>query len=65
MGYEPKYSIARDKIGAGKAEGEAAAARRNMYEEYCRAGKVKVPNCVPARAGGLNKTNRGLEIRKR
>jgi hypothetical protein len=52
-------------IGADKAEDEAAAARRNIYEEYYRAGKIKVPDSVPASAGGLNKTNWDLEIRKR
>ena len=51
-------------IAADKAEDEAAA-RRNIYEEYYRASKIRVPDSVPASAGGLNKTNWDLEIRKR
>jgi hypothetical protein len=67
---EVKALLPRDRrrikaIGADKAEDDAAAARRNIYEEYYRAGKIKVPDSVPASAGGLNKTNWDLEIRKR
>jgi transcriptional coactivator HFI1/ADA1 len=51
-------------IAADKAEDDAAA-RRNIYEEYYRASKIRVPDSVPASAGGLNKTNWDLEIRKR
>lgn len=51
-------------IAADKAEDEAAA-RQNIYEEYYRASKIRVPDSVPASAGGLNKTNWDLEIRKR
>ena len=51
-------------IAADKAEDEAAA-RRNIYEEYYRSSKIRVPDSVPASAGGLNKTNWDLEIRKR
>lgn len=34
-------------------------------EEYHRVKQIKLPNQVPASAGGLNKTNWELEIRKR
>ena len=50
--------------GDGKGE-EEAAAKRSAYEEYYHASKIRVPDSVPASAGGLNKTNWDLEIRKR
>ncbi|KAK1148305.1 hypothetical protein N8T08_010114 [Aspergillus melleus] len=37
----------------------------NELEEYHLAKKIKLPSQVPASAGGLNKTNWELEIRKR
>ncbi|KAL1982542.1 hypothetical protein VTN96DRAFT_1199 [Rasamsonia emersonii] len=37
----------------------------NELEEYHRAKQIKLPSQVPASAGGLNKTNWELEIRKR
>ncbi len=52
-------------VAADKAEEDAVAMRRNVYEEYYQAGKIRVPDSVPASAGGLNKTNWDLEIRKR
>ncbi|KAH8704729.1 transcriptional regulator of RNA polII, SAGA, subunit-domain-containing protein [Talaromyces proteolyticus] len=38
---------------------------RNELEEYHLAKQIKLPSQVPASAGGLNKTNWELEIRKR
>ncbi|KAL2011893.1 hypothetical protein VTN00DRAFT_4611 [Thermoascus crustaceus] len=38
---------------------------RNELEEYHQAKQIKLPSQVPASAGGLNKTNWELEIRKR
>ena len=52
-------------MAVDKAEEEAAARARNTYEEYYQAGKIRVPDSVPASAGGLNKTNWEPEIRKR
>ncbi|KAF9891270.1 hypothetical protein FE257_004834 [Aspergillus nanangensis] len=37
----------------------------NELEEYQQAKRIKLPSQVPASAGGLNKTNWELEIRKR
>lgn len=37
----------------------------NELEEYYHAKQIKLPSQVPASAGGLNKTNWELEIRKR
>ncbi|KAI9790314.1 MAG: transcriptional coactivator hfi1/ADA1 [Candelina submexicana] len=37
----------------------------NMLHEYHHAKQIKLPDIVPASAGGLNKTNWDLEIRKR
>jgi hypothetical protein len=54
-------------IATDKAE-EEAAARRNPYEEYFQAGRIKAPEVsVPAggAAAGLTKTNWDMEIRKR
>lgn len=64
MALKPRDRRRLKAISADKAEDEAAA-RRNIYEEYYRASKIKVPDSVPASAGGLNKTNWDLEIRKR
>ena len=46
---------------------EEAAARKNPYEEYYQAGRIKAPETTVATgaAGGLTKTNWDLEIRKR
>jgi transcriptional coactivator HFI1/ADA1 len=53
--------------GAGaagdKAEDENLWKRK--HEDYYQAGKIRVPENVPPSAGGLNKTNWDLEIRKR
>lgn len=38
---------------------------RDELEEYHQAKQIKLPSQVPASAGGLNKTNWELEIRKR
>jgi transcriptional coactivator HFI1/ADA1 len=53
-------------VASDKAE-EEAAARRNPYEEYYQAGRIKAPdpNAVTGAAGGMAKTNWDLEIRKR
>ncbi|KAH0565478.1 hypothetical protein GP486_001138, partial [Trichoglossum hirsutum] len=37
----------------------------NTLSEYHQAKQIKIPDVVPASAGGLNKTNWDLEIRKR
>ena len=52
-------------VTADKAEEDASLSRRHGYEDYFQAGKIRVPDSVPASAGGLNKTNWDLEIRKR
>lgn len=52
-------------VAGDKVEEDAAIHRRNAYEEYYQNGKIRVPDSVPASAGGLNKTNWDLEIRKR
>ncbi|EXJ54316.1 hypothetical protein A1O7_09654 [Cladophialophora yegresii CBS 114405] len=53
-------------VAGDKAEDEAAV-RRNPYEEYYQAGRIKAPepSAVAGAAGGLTKTNWDLEIRKR
>ena len=52
-------------MGVEKADEDAMGSRRNGSEEYYQAGKIRVPESVPASAGGLTKTNWELEIRKR
>jgi transcriptional coactivator HFI1/ADA1 len=52
-------------IANDKAE-EEAAARKNPYEEYYLAGRIKAPESTAVTGtGGLTKTNWDLEIRKR
>lgn len=52
-------------VATDKAE-EEAAARKNPYEDYYMAGRIKAPENVNATtAGGITKTNWDLEIRKR
>jgi transcriptional coactivator HFI1/ADA1 len=54
-------AVANDKVE------EEAAARRNPYEEYYMAARIKAPETAAAAgaAGGLTKTNWDLEIRKK
>ncbi|EXJ92940.1 hypothetical protein A1O3_01496 [Capronia epimyces CBS 606.96] len=52
-------AIANDKLE------EEAAARKNPYEEYYNALRIKAPEPVSGSAAGLTKTNWDLEIRKR
>lgn len=49
--------------GPDKAEDDSLLKRK--YDDYYQAGKIRVPENVPPSAGGLNKTNWDLEIRKR
>ncbi|KAL1846058.1 hypothetical protein Plec18167_008873 [Paecilomyces lecythidis] len=46
-------------------EPDPSEVARNELEEYRQAKQIKLPTQVPASAGGLNKTNWELEIRKR
>jgi transcriptional coactivator HFI1/ADA1 len=52
-------------IGAGADKVEDDSLLKRKYEDYYQAGKIRVPENVPPSAGGLNKTNWDLEIRKR
>ncbi|KAJ5605855.1 hypothetical protein N7510_008636 [Penicillium lagena] len=49
----------------GVPERDPNEAMPNELEEYYQAKQIKLPSQVPASAGGLNKTNWELEIRKR
>jgi transcriptional coactivator HFI1/ADA1 len=52
-------------LGAGGDKPEEDSLLKRKYEDYYQAGKIRVPENIPPSAGGLNKTNLGLEIRKR
>ncbi len=52
-------------VGAGGDRAEDDSLLKRRYEDYYQAGKIRVPENVPPSAGGLNKTNWDLEIRKR
>jgi transcriptional coactivator HFI1/ADA1 len=52
-------------VGAGGEKAEEDSLLKRKYEDYYLAGKIRVPENVPPSAGGLNKTNWDLEIRKR
>lgn len=52
-------------VGAGGEKAEEDSLLKRKYEDYYQAGKIRVPENVPPSAGGLNKTNWDLEIRKR
>ena len=52
-------------LGAAGDKPEDDSVLKRKYEDYYQAGKICVPENVPPSAGGLNKTNLGLEIRKR
>ena len=66
MALPPRDRRRLKGIANDKAE-EEAAARKNPYEEYYQAGRIKAPEptAVTGAAGGLTKTNWDLEIRKR
>lgn len=51
-------------VANDKAE-EETAARRNPYEDYHAAGRIKAPEATTGSASGLTRTNWDLEIRKR
>ncbi|ETI20597.1 hypothetical protein G647_08635 [Cladophialophora carrionii CBS 160.54] len=63
----PARERRRLKAVAGDKAEEETAVRRNPYEEYYNAGRIKAPEpgAVAGAAGGLTKTNWDLEIRKR
>ena len=52
-------------IGAGGDKLDDDNLLKRKYEDYYQAGKIRAPENVPPSAGGLNKTNWDLEIRKR
>lgn len=52
-------------LGAAGDKPEDDNLLKRKYEDYHQAGKIRVPENVPHSAGGLNKTNWDLEIRKR
>ena len=52
-------------VADGKDAPEEALFRRAAYEDYQNALRVKAPDTVPASAGGLQKTNWDLEIKKK
>jgi transcriptional coactivator HFI1/ADA1 len=52
-------------VGSGGEKQEDDSLLKRKYEDYYQAGKIRVPENVPPSAGGLNKTNWDLEIRKR
>jgi len=61
----PARDRRRLKGAASDKTEEEAAARRNVYEEYYHASRIKAPEAAPGAAAGLTKTNWDLEIRKR
>lgn len=64
MALPPRDRRRLKAVATDKAE-EEAAARKNLYEEYHQASRIKAPETATATAGGLTKTNWDLEIRKR
>lgn len=52
-------------IGGGGDRAEDDSSLKRKYEDYYQAGKIRVPENIPPSAGGFNKTNWDLEIRKR
>lgn len=61
----PPRDRRRLKAVANDKADEEAAARKNAYEDYYLAGRIKAPETVNGAIGGLTKTNWDLEIRKR
>ncbi|KAK5056676.1 hypothetical protein LTR84_012208 [Exophiala bonariae] len=65
MALPPRERRRFKGVANDKAE-EEAAARRNQYEDYYQAGRIRVPESTAGPATGLTtKTNWDLEIRKR
>lgn len=64
MALPPRERRRFKGVATDKAE-EEAAARRNHYEDYYQAGRIKVPETTPGPVAGVTKTNWDLEIRKR
>lgn len=64
MALPPRERRRFKGIALDKAE-EEAAARKNHYEDYYQAGRIKVPETSTVPAAGVTKTNWDLEIRKR
>lgn len=61
----PPRDRRRLKAVANDKADEEAAARKNPYEDYFLAGRIKAPEAPTGAAAGLTKTNWDLEIRKR
>lgn len=65
MALPPRERRRFKAVATDKAE-EEAAARKNLYEDYYQAGRIRVPEAAVGPAAGLTtKTNWDLEIRKR
>ncbi|KIX03939.1 uncharacterized protein Z518_07492 [Rhinocladiella mackenziei CBS 650.93] len=64
MALPPRDRRRLKNVANDKAD-EEAATRKNIYEEYYQAGRIKAPETASGSAGGLTKTNWDLEIRKR
>lgn len=65
MGLPARDRRRLKNLNAGGEKADDGALLRRKYEDYYLAGKVRAPENVPPSAGGLNKTNWDLEIRKR
>lgn len=65
MNLPPRDRRRLKGIGAGGDKADDDNLLKRKYEDYYQAGKIRVPENVPPSAGGLNKTNWDLEIRKR
>ena len=62
----PRRDRARLKaVATEKSELDDVLARRNEYEEFYTANRIRAPESIPNSGGGLTKTNWELEIKKR
>ena len=65
MGLPARDRRRLKNLGAGGDKPEDDSTLKRKYEDYYQAGKIRVPENVSPSAGGFNKTNWDLEIRKR
>lgn len=65
MGLPARDRRRLKNIGAAGDKAEDDNNLKRKYDDYYQAGKIRVPENVSPSAGGFNKTNWDLEIRKR